>query len=65
MEKKRRRKQSPILDLRMNEISQSEIELSKSGRRTSNPSPGYFLGEGGQTNGTGGIEDKGLYRFRK
>jgi hypothetical protein len=65
MEKKRRRKQSPILDLRMNETSQSEIELSKSGRRTSNPSPGYFLGEGGQTSGTGGIGDKGLYRFRK
>ena len=49
----------------MNEISQSEIVLSKSGRRTSNPSPGYFLGEGGQTSGTGGIGDKGLYRFRK
>jgi hypothetical protein len=60
MEKKRRRKQSPIPDLRINEISQNEIEFSKSGRRTSDPSLGYFLGEGGQTSGTGGIGGKGL-----
>jgi hypothetical protein len=65
MEKNRRRKQSPILELRMNESSQSEIELSKSGRRTSNPSPDYFLGEGGQMSGMGGIGDKRLHRFRK
>jgi hypothetical protein len=65
MEKKRRRKQNPILDWRMNESSQSEIELSKSGRRTSNPSPDYFLGEGGQMSGTGDIGDKRLHRFRK
>jgi len=65
MEKKRCRKQSLILDLRMNEISQSEIELSKNGQRTSNPSPGYSLGEGGQTSGMGGIGDKELYCFRR
>jgi hypothetical protein len=65
MEKKRRRKQNPILDLRVGGSSQSEIELSKSGRRMSNPSPDYFLGEGGQMSGTGGTGDRRLYRFRK
>jgi hypothetical protein len=49
----------------MNESSQSEIDLSKSGRRTSNPSPDYFLGEGGQMSGMDGIGDKRLHHFRK
>src|SRR5436305_14448284 len=49
----------------MNESSQSEIVLSRSGRRTSSPSSECFLGEGGQMRGRGGIGDEKLYRFKK